>query len=100
MRIHNTGGIGPLELGKRSIRKAYLQDDMLMYAAALAYRTFFAFIPFLIFVVALLGVLHVPGFFEWLVSKAQNVLSTARFTVVDPPNRSQHARRSPERPRQ
>jgi membrane protein len=75
MRIPKTGSIGPLELTKRSIRKAYLQDDMLMYAAALAYRAFFAFIPFLIFVVALLGVLQVPGFFEWLLSKAQNILS-------------------------
>jgi membrane protein len=75
MRIPKTGSIGPLELAKRSIRKAYLQDDMLMYAAALAYRAFFALIPFLIFVVALLGVLRVPGFFEWLLSKAQNVLS-------------------------
>jgi membrane protein len=42
---------------------------------ALAYRLFFAFIPFLIFVVALLGVLQVPGFFEWVLSKAQNILS-------------------------
>jgi len=48
---------------------------MLMYAAALAFRMFFAFIPFLIFVVALLGVLRVPGFFEWLLNKAQNLLS-------------------------
>src|SRR5215217_8456159 len=74
MRIPKTGAIRPLELGKRSIKKAY-QDDMLMYAAALAFRMFFAFIPFLIFVVALLGVLRVPGFFEWLLNKAQNLLS-------------------------
>jgi membrane protein len=75
IRMSKTGAIGPLELGKRSIRKAYLQDDMLMYAAALAFRMFFAFIPFLIFVVALLGILRVPGFFEWLLDKAQNILS-------------------------
>jgi membrane protein len=75
MRTPKTGTTGPLELGKRSIRKAYLQDDMLMYAAALAFRMFFAVIPFLIFVVALLGVLQVPGFFEWLLSKAQSILS-------------------------
>jgi membrane protein len=75
MRMPKTGAIGPLELSKRSIRKAYLEDDMLMYAAALAFRMFFAFIPFLIFVVALLGVLRVPGFFEWLLNKAQNLLS-------------------------
>src|SRR5215213_7684931 len=75
MRTPKTDTIGPLELGKRSIRKAYLQDDMLMYAAALAFRMFFAVIPFLIFVVALLGVLQVPGFFEWLLVKAQSILS-------------------------
>jgi membrane protein len=75
MRTPKTDTIGPLELGKRSIRKAYLQDDMLMYAAALAFRMFFAFIPYLIFVVALLGVLRIPGFFEWLLSKAQSILS-------------------------
>ena len=75
IRMSKTGAIGPLELGKRSIRKAYLQDDMLMYAAALAFRMFFALIPFLIFVVALMGVLRVPGFFEWLLDKAQNILS-------------------------
>jgi membrane protein len=47
-----------------------------MYAAALAFRAFFALtIPLLIFVVALLGTLRVPGFFEWLLGKTQNVLS-------------------------
>jgi membrane protein len=75
MRISKTGGIGPLELGNRSIKKAYLEDDLLMYAAALAFRVFFTLIPFLIFVVALLGVLRVPGFFDWVLSKAQNILS-------------------------
>jgi len=68
IRTPKPGAIGPLELGKRSIWKAYFQDDMLMYAAALAFRMFFAFIPFLIFVVALLGALRVPGFFEWLLA--------------------------------
>jgi membrane protein len=75
IRMSKTSAIEPLELGKRSIRKAYLQDDMLMYAAALAFRMFFALIPFLIFVVALMGVLRVPGFFEWLLDKAQSILS-------------------------
>jgi len=38
MRIPGTGGLGLIELGKRSIRKAYLEDDMPMYAAALGFR--------------------------------------------------------------
>jgi uncharacterized BrkB/YihY/UPF0761 family membrane protein len=75
MRKPNSLDIGFVEIAKRSVKKAYLEDDMLMYAAALAFRTFFALIPSLIFLVALLGFLRVPGFFEWLLGKAQNVLS-------------------------
>ena len=75
MRKPNSLEIGFFEIAKRSAKKAYLEDDVLMYAAALAFRAFFALIPFLIFLVALLGFLQVPGFFGWLLGKAQNVLS-------------------------
>ncbi len=71
----NSLEIGFVEIAKRSVKKAYLEDDLLMYAAALAFRAFVALIPFLIFLVALLGFLRVPGFFEWLLGKAQNVFS-------------------------
>ena len=63
-----------VELGKRSIKK-YIEHDMPMYAAALSFRAFVALIPFSIFLVALLAYLPIPGFFDWLVGKAQNVLS-------------------------
>ena len=75
MRKPNSPEIGFIEIAKRSIKKAYLEDDLLMYAAALAFRAFIALIPFLIFLVALVGFLRVPGFFEWLLGKTQNVLS-------------------------
>jgi len=73
MRIPGLGGMGLLELGKRSI-KAYLEDDMMTYAAALAFRTIFALFPFMIFLVALLGSLRIPGFFNRLLDQAQAVL--------------------------
>ena len=75
MRKPNSLEIGFIEIAKRSVKKAYVEDDVLMYAAALGFRAFFALIPFLIFLVALLGFLRVPGFFEWLLGKAQNLLS-------------------------
>jgi membrane protein len=75
MREPNSLEIGFVEIAKRSVKKAYLEDDVLMYAAALAFRAFFALIPCLIFLVALLGFLRIPDFFEWLLGKAQNVLS-------------------------
>lgn len=73
MRIPGLGGLGLLELSKRSI-KAYLEDDMMTYAAALAFRALFALFPFMIFLVALLGFLRIPGFFDWLLDQAQTVL--------------------------
>ncbi len=53
MHIPGLRGLGLLELGKRSV-KAYLEDDMMTYAAALAFRTLFALFPFMIFLGALL----------------------------------------------
>lgn len=43
---------------------------MLMYAAALAYRTTFALFPFLIFLISLLGFLHLGYWFDWLREQA------------------------------
>ena len=47
---------------------------MLVYAAALSYQLFFSLFPFVIFLLALLGVLNLPGFFDWLIKQSQTVL--------------------------
>ncbi len=73
MQIAGLAGIGPGELGKRSV-KEFLADDMTTYAAALAYHVLLALFPFVIFLVALLGFLRIPQFFDWLVSQAQTAL--------------------------
>ncbi len=44
------------------------------YAGALAFRGLLAFFPFVIFLVALLGFLRIPGFFDWLLSQSKAVL--------------------------
>lgn len=44
------------------------------YAGALAFRGLLALFPFVIFLVALLGFLRVPGFFDWLLSQSKAVL--------------------------
>lgn len=46
---------------------------MTTYAAALAFHLFLALFPFAIFLVALLGFLHMPGFFDWLLAQARMV---------------------------
>ncbi len=73
MRLPGRRGLAPAELFRRSIR-AYLEDDMTTYAAALAFYALLALFPFIVFLVALLGFLRIPGFFDWLLSQAQTVL--------------------------
>ncbi len=57
----------------RSI-KNFSNDDMTVYAAALSYQLFFSLFPFIIFLLALLGLLNIPGFFDWLIKQSQTVL--------------------------
>ena len=57
----------------RSI-KDFSADDMLVYAAAHSYQLFFSLFPFVIFLLALLGVLNLTSFFDWLLKQSQTVL--------------------------
>jgi membrane protein len=61
---------------KRLIKaaKELNDDDMLYYAAALSYQVFFSLFPFLFFLLALLGALNIPGFWDWMLEQAQTVL--------------------------
>jgi membrane protein len=54
--------------------KEHNDDDMLYYAAALSYQVFFSLFPFLFFLLALLGALNIPGFWDWMLEQAQTVL--------------------------
>ena len=56
---------------------------MLTYAAALSYQLFFSLFPFLIFFVALLGALDIPGFFDWLLDQARAVLPVQAIEIVE-----------------
>src|SRR5215210_7526913 len=58
---------------KRAI-KNFSADDMLVYAAALSYQLFFSLFPFVIFLLALLGMLNLTSFFDWLVKQSPTVL--------------------------
>lgn len=59
------GRISPWQALKQAV-KEFVDDEMTTYAAALAYRFVFSLFPFLIFLIALLGVLQVPQLFDWL----------------------------------
>ena len=73
------------KLGKGSINavKRFGEDDMLTYAAAIAYQMFFSLFPFLISISALLGILQIPGFFERLIAEAQTKLPGQAMGILE-----------------
>ena len=75
------GGKGIFQVLKRSV-KEFSDDDMLVYAAALAYQIFFSLFPFIIFILAVLGILNVQSFFDWLVSQAKTVMPSQSASLI------------------
>ena len=61
----------------------YLQDDMPTYAAALAYHLFFALFPFLLFLLALLGLFDLSPLLDELLSHARQVLPREGMETVE-----------------
>jgi len=51
------------ELHKHLINaiERFVEDDMMTYAAAIAFQMFFSLFAFVIFLIALLGFLRIPG---------------------------------------
>jgi membrane protein len=82
MRIPGLRGLGLFTLIKRAV-KEFLDDDMTTYAAALAYQVLFSIFPFLIFLIALLGFLHLTAFFDWLRQQMQLVLPEQAMQQVN-----------------
>jgi membrane protein len=71
-----------IELSKRSI-KEFSEDHMTLYGAALAYQVLLSIFPFAIFLVALLGFLLIPGFFDWIEDQLHIVLPGEAAGLVD-----------------
>ncbi|MEH6387378.1 YihY/virulence factor BrkB family protein [Pseudomonas profundi] len=83
MAILNTGDIGWGTLAKRTL-KEFGADDMSSYSAALAYQALFSIFPFILFLMAMLGFLHLPQFFDWLRSQATTVLPETAAEQINP----------------
>lgn len=73
MQVPGFRGVPVRDVAKESV-KEFLDDDMATYAAALAYQVLLSLFPFIIFLIALLSFLRIPGFFNWLVEQARGVL--------------------------
>lgn len=80
LKLRNAGAFTVL---KRTA-KEFSDDDMSTYAAALAYRALFSIFPFVLFLMAVLGFLNLPDFFDWLRSQAAMVLPPVALEQVNP----------------
>ncbi len=56
---------------------------MLTYAAALSYQVFLSLFPFVLFLVALLGFLQIPDFFDWLMDQARTMVPDQAMGQVE-----------------
>lgn len=83
MALLETRGIGGFELLKRTF-KEFSNDDMTTYASALAYRAIFSLFPFLLFLIAMLGMLDLQNFFDWLREQVSLVLPPDALDLVNP----------------
>ncbi len=82
MHIPGLRGLGIGAVLRQSVSD-FVADDMTTYAAALAYQVFFSLFPFIIFLVALLGFLDVPYFFDWLRQQAETLLPAQALAPVN-----------------
>lgn len=82
MNIPGLRGLAPMALIKESV-KEFLDDDMMTYASALSYQVFFSIFPFIIFLVALLGFLHMPELFTWIREQAAYILPKEAMDEVN-----------------
>ena len=82
MRIPGFAEQSPVAVIKEAV-KDFLADDMMTYAAALAYRILLALFPFIIFLLTLLGALGLSNFFDWLLIQAQIALPADAFQLVE-----------------
>ncbi len=62
----------------------FMADEMSTYASALAYQMLFSLFPFILFLIALIGFLHLPDFFSWLRLQSELVLPPQALEQVNP----------------
>ena len=78
--------LGDLPMRKVLVRTVneFINDEMSTYASALAYQMLFSLFPFLLFLIALIGFLHLPDFFSWLRLQSELVLPPQALDQVNP----------------
>lgn len=83
MHIPGFHGLHPVVVVQRAVR-AFIADDMISYAAALAFYVLLAGFPFILFLIALLSFLHLPNFFARFLLLVQLFVPAQVVGLVEP----------------
>lgn len=78
----DTGGLGFVELLKRTLKK-FSDDEMPTFASALAFQMLFSLFPFMLFLIAVIGFLQLPEFFDWIRQQAALFLPGQALDLVN-----------------
>lgn len=82
VQIFRTNGMSLVSLIRQSVGD-FFRHGMQVYAAALAYHVLFSLFPFIIFLIALLSLFNLSGFFDLLRQQAQLVLPPPAMEQVN-----------------
>lgn len=82
MPLPGLRGLPLRELARRTFVQ-YRDDDMLSYAAAMAYHFLFSLFPFLLFLIALLGVLNLQPLFDEMLAWSRRTLPPEALGQVE-----------------
>jgi membrane protein len=82
MRIPGMRGLGMGSVMKQAVVE-FGDDDMSTYASALAFQILFSLFPFIVFLIALLGVLQLSQLFDMLRAQAAIILPHAAMDEVN-----------------
>lgn len=76
-------GVSLFQVMKKTVSD-FIDDELPTYASALAFQMFFSLFPFLLFLVALISLLDMQPFFDWLRQQAELVLPQSTVELVNP----------------
>ena len=83
MLLPKLRGVSLFQVMKTTVNE-FIEDELPTYASALAFQMFFSLFPFLLFLVALIGLLDMQPLFDWLRQQAELVLPQSTVELVNP----------------
>lgn len=83
MSVSRRRSLGLWLVVKTTVNK-FVEDELFTYASALAFQMFFSLFPFILFLLALISLLDMQPFFDWLRQQSELLLPQSTIELVNP----------------